>query len=74
MTADEIRTLFDYNYWANGKILTAAAGMGAEELSAPASLSHGSLLATLVHTLAVEWMWRRATFPRSAFWAWSRCG
>jgi len=58
VTADEIRTLFDYNYWANGKILTAAAGMGAEELSAPASLSHGSLLATLVHTLAVEWMWR----------------
>jgi len=58
VTADEIRTLFDYNYWANGKILTAAAGMGAEELSAPTSLSHGSLLATLVHTQAVEWMWR----------------
>jgi uncharacterized damage-inducible protein DinB len=58
VTADEMRTLFDYNYWANGKILTAAAGMGAEELSAPASLRHGSLLATLVHTLAVEWMWR----------------
>jgi len=59
MKIDEIRTLYDYNCWANGKVLEAASGVGPEALFAPAAQSHGSLGGTLVHVLAVEWMWRQ---------------
>lgn len=58
MLAAEARFLFDYNYWANGRILDAAAEVGRDEFVAPAPLSHGSLRGTLVHTLSAEWIWR----------------
>jgi len=58
MTLDRILTLYDYNYWANAKVLEAASHLGKEVLCAPAPQSHGSLRGTLVHILAVEWMWR----------------
>ncbi len=59
MQTEQLRTLYDYNCWANGKVLAAAGGVGREALFAPAAQSHGSLGGTLVHVLAVEWMWRQ---------------
>jgi uncharacterized damage-inducible protein DinB len=58
MNKAEVLTLFDYNYWANTRILTAAARVTAEQFTAPAGLSHGSLRAALVHILGAEIVWR----------------
>ena len=60
MQVDAIRELFTYNAWANGRILAAAEGLTETEYTTPfPGLSHGSLRATLVHTLAAEVIWRQ---------------
>lgn len=60
MQSHEIRDLFDYNYWATGRILTAADRLTEEQYAAAVpGLSYGSIRATLVHTLAAEAIWRR---------------
>lgn len=50
--------LYDYNYWANARILEAAANLNNEQFIAPGILSHGGLRDTLVHSLTAEWIWR----------------
>ncbi len=60
MHTHEIHNLFDYNYWANGKILAAVEGLTAEQYAATVpGLSYRSVRATLVHMLAAEQIWRR---------------
>jgi uncharacterized damage-inducible protein DinB len=54
----DLITLYDYNYWANARILDAAAQVSHEQYCAPANLSHGSLRGTLVHTFVAELVWR----------------
>lgn len=58
MTKDDIRLLYDYNCWANARVLSAAARVTPEQLTAPARLSHGSVRGTLVHILGTEVVWR----------------
>lgn len=58
MRKEEIALLFRYNEWANRQVLDAAGKLPADEISATAPVSHGSLLGTLAHVLAAEWMWR----------------
>ncbi len=58
MTVEEILTLFEYNYWANRRVLGAARSVPREDFVASVNPSRRSLRETLVHTLAVEWMWR----------------
>jgi uncharacterized damage-inducible protein DinB len=58
MRKADIDLLFSYNRWANARILSACAGLSAEELCAPASVSFGSLLGTLVHIIGTENVWR----------------
>lgn len=58
MRKTDIDLLFSYNRWANAKILACCAGLTADELSAPAAVSFGSLLGTLVHILGAESLWR----------------
>jgi uncharacterized damage-inducible protein DinB len=53
-----IRELYDYNYWANDRILDAAAGVP-EEIFISTSLGYARLRETLVHTLSAECIWRR---------------
>jgi uncharacterized damage-inducible protein DinB len=53
-----VRTLFDYNRWANRLVLERAAGLSQAELTGPADVAHGSLLGTLAHILAAEQVWR----------------
>ena len=55
----EILTLYQYNTWANARILRTAANLTLEQFLAPASFSYGGLRGTLVHTLFAEWIWRR---------------
>lgn len=59
MNKADILTLFDYNYWANARVLNAAAQLGQDQLIAPARLSHGSIRGALAHILAAEAVWRR---------------
>ncbi len=60
MTGDDLRLLFDYNYWAHERILNAAEGLTRDQyMAAVPGLSLGSTHATLVHTLAAERIWRQ---------------
>jgi uncharacterized damage-inducible protein DinB len=58
MDKRDIVTLFDYNYWATARVLDAAGRITSEQYVAPARLSHSTIRATLVHTLAAETVWR----------------
>lgn len=58
MNKQDILLLYQYNQWANAKILNAAANLTQEQYLAPASFPHGGLRGTLVHALFAEWIWR----------------
>jgi uncharacterized damage-inducible protein DinB len=58
MNHTEILTLYDYNYWANRKVLNAAAHVTPEQWVAPAPASHGSLRGAIVHVFGAEVVWR----------------
>ena len=58
MNKQDILLLFQYNQWANAKILSAAAQVTQEKFVAPAPFPHGGLRSTLVHALSAEWIWR----------------
>jgi uncharacterized damage-inducible protein DinB len=58
MNIQDILLLYEYNYWANKKILAASAKVTQEQFTAPASFPYGGLHGTLLHTLDSEWGWR----------------
>ena len=58
MNKQDILILYQYNQWANAKILNAATNVSVEGYLAPASFPHGGLRGTLVHALFAEWIWR----------------
>jgi uncharacterized damage-inducible protein DinB len=58
MNKQDLLTLFDYNYWANARILQAAAKVDPVSFVAPRAYSYGGLRGTLVHILSAEWIWR----------------
>lgn len=58
MNTADIQFLLDYNYWANARVLNAAAQLTPDRLIAPHGLSHGSIRGALTHVLAAEIVWR----------------
>ena len=58
MNIQNIRLMFEYNYWANKRIFTAAKNITPEQLLAPAEFPYGNLRATLVHLIDAEYGWR----------------
>lgn len=58
MNLQNIRDMYDYNYWANNHLLDMTEKVTPEQFTAPSSHSFGSLQGTLVHTLDAEWSWR----------------
>jgi uncharacterized damage-inducible protein DinB len=58
MRTADILTLYDYNYWANARVLRAAARLTAAQFTAPAGISQGSLRGALVHAMSAEQIWR----------------
>jgi uncharacterized damage-inducible protein DinB len=58
MNKQDIRLLYEYNRWANARILAAAAEISEAQFLAAGGFSHGGLRGTLVHTLFAEWVWR----------------
>ena len=59
MNRDDVLLLYDYNYWANARILAAGARVSAEQFAAPGAFPHGGLRGTLVHALDAEQSWCR---------------
>ncbi len=66
MRADQIRQLYDYNYWATARILAASSRANADAVLRPNGLAHSSIFATLVHALESEWGWRTRSQERSS--------
>jgi uncharacterized damage-inducible protein DinB len=58
MNKQDIQLLYQYNHWANERILDAASNVNEEQFLAPASYPHGGLRSTLTHILFAEWIWR----------------
>ena len=57
MIAAALRSLYDYNAWANARILAASGRVSREQLVASQGASFDSLRGTLVHTLGAQWLY-----------------
>ena len=57
MSVDDLVRLFDYGYWANRKLFEVLSRLPAEQFTAPAAGSYGSIRNTLVHVMSAEWGW-----------------
>ena len=58
MKIEEVKLLYDYNDWADERILAACARVSPEQYAAPTSYGHGGLRATMVHILDNIWQQR----------------
>jgi uncharacterized damage-inducible protein DinB len=58
MKIDEIKLLYDYNDWADARILAACARVSPEQYAAPDFYGRGGLRATMVHILDNIWQQR----------------
>lgn len=70
MLLDVIRSLCQYNVWANHRILKATSQLTPEQFLAPAGASYLSVRDTLVHTMSGEWIWLsrwQGTSPNAMF-------
>ncbi len=59
MNGADIRTLYDYNAWANARTLGAAEPLSADQLCRDLKNSFPSVRDTLAHILGAEWIWMR---------------
>ena len=57
MNKSDTQYLFEYNNWANGKILDAVSHLSPELFLKDLHSSHRSVRDTLSHILAAEWIW-----------------
>ena len=57
MNIQDIKFIYDYNYWANGKILAAASKVTQEQFVAPSEFPRGALCHTLLHIVDAEYDW-----------------
>jgi uncharacterized damage-inducible protein DinB len=57
MTVKDLQILFDYGYWANGKLFEVMSQLTPEQFAKPLSGNHGSIRNTMVHVLSAEWGW-----------------
>ncbi len=66
MNVQDIQFVYEYNYWANGRILAASEKVTEEQFLAPASFPFGGLRGTFIHILDAEYGWR-AFFETNTF-------
>ena len=57
MTKDDIRLLFEYDRWANNRILRAASALTPEQFTRDLGGSFRSVRDTVVHIIGGEWGW-----------------
>jgi uncharacterized damage-inducible protein DinB len=56
---DYLHQLYDYHYWANHRLLEAAAQLTDEQLHRDQGHSWGSVYGIVLHMLNAEWIWLR---------------
>ncbi len=57
MTPEYYRTLYEYNAWANRRMLDACAELGSEPFTRQLGGSFSTLRETLTHIVWGEWLW-----------------
>ena len=57
MKPEEMLALYDYNAWADRRVLEAASALSKEEFLKPMGSSFSSIRDTLGHIFGVEWLW-----------------
>ena len=57
MTTEEVRVLYEYDAWANHRLLDAAAALTPEQFTRDLGSSFSSVRDTLVHIMGAEWIW-----------------
>ena len=65
MLVDVIRNFYEYNAWANARILDTAARLTREQLLTPGGASFDSVRDTLVHTMGAQWLYLERWHGRS---------
>ena len=58
MNSQDILLIYEYNYWANKRILSTSEKVTEKQFLAPASFPFGGLRGTIVHILDAEFGWR----------------
>jgi uncharacterized damage-inducible protein DinB len=58
MNIQDILLIYEYNYWANKRILSASEKVTEKQFLVPANFPFGGLRGTLVHILDAEFGWR----------------
>jgi uncharacterized damage-inducible protein DinB len=56
-SVEDLRTLYDYGYWANQKIFDVLSQLTPDEFTREVSGGCGSVRNTLVHMMSAEWGW-----------------
>jgi len=57
MTKDDIQLLYEYDRWANNRVLLAVAALSTEQFTRDLGGSFRSVRDTLLHIIAGEWGW-----------------
>ena len=57
MDLERIQALYDFNRWANGRVLEAAEKLTPEQFTKDLRNSFPSVRDTLVHIMGAEWIW-----------------
>ncbi len=57
MTKDDIQLLYEYDRWANNRVLQAASALSADQFTHDLGGSFGSVRDTLLHIIGGEWIW-----------------
>jgi uncharacterized damage-inducible protein DinB len=57
MTREDIQLLFEYDRWANNRVLQAATALTAEAFTRDLGGSFCSVRDTLIHIIGGEWIW-----------------
>ncbi len=57
MNASDLRTMYDYGYWANARYFSVMVALPPTQFTARVGGSYGSVRDTLVHMMSAEWGW-----------------
>jgi len=57
MTKDDIQLLYEYDRWANNRVLQSASALSTEQFTRDLGGRFRSVRDTLVHIIGGEWIW-----------------
>jgi uncharacterized damage-inducible protein DinB len=63
---EDLKTLFDYSYWANDRLCGVLSQLTTEQFTQPVAGSYGSIRNTMVHILSAEWVGSSAAAEQRA--------